>query len=316
MNKKIIALTSATGAMVALYTAVDLVAYHEIFHTNAVILRKINEKQKKRVPKKLQQKEDELAAWTRSRTFQDFEITDKKGRKLKGLYYPAKEESKTFVLCSHGYRSRGRGEFRFVSKFHHDCGHNILLVDHPGAGESDGKYISFGKNESEGLYLWIEFLREKFGDDINIILHGISMGSASVMLLSSDNRILPNVKFIIADCGYTSVEDQFRSVLKAAKVPAFPLLNTVFATNRLVQHFSLKEIQPIEQVKKSLVPILFIHGGRDNFVPTEMVYKLYDACTSEKDLLVVDGAGHGASYKKNPPAYEEKVKTFIEKYIK
>lgn len=311
---KITAIATAAGVLAGAYLGFSSLVYHEIFERNAKLPAKINEDAKKKdtnAPKR----QDERSEWMHKQIFTDYTIKNDRNEMLCAHYLAAQNESKTFVLCSHGYRSRGKGEFRFISKFYHENGYNILLVDHTASGDSEGSNISFGYHESRDLLLWVNFLTQKFGTDINIILHGISMGCATVLLLAGSGKLPENVKFIIADCGYASVRGQFESVLKSINVPAHPLLETVSAINRIKHGFSLSDISPIEAVIKIKIPVLFIHGKRDTFVPASMTKAMYETCTSEKDILLVENAGHAQSYQKNSAAYEEKIIKFTEKYI-
>ena len=63
--------------------------------------------------------------------------------------------------------------------------------------------------------------------------------------------------------------------------------------------------------------MLFIHGGKDDFVPTYMAGKLYEACASaDKKMLIVEGAAHAESYPTDSVAYEGMINEFIDKFIK
>ena len=85
---------------------------------------------------------------------------------------------------------------------------------------------------------------------------------------------------------------------------------------RFKHHYSSKEAAPIKYVANAEVPMLFIHGDQDNFVPFSMLQPLYETCTSaEKDFLVVVGAEHANSVLVNPELYWQKVDSFISKYI-
>lgn len=258
---------------------------------------------------------DERFVWFRQQQFKEYEMTNDRGQRLKGYLIEAETPSETFVLCSHGYRSTGKGEFKYVAKHYHDKNINVFLVDHQAAGQSEGNMISFGYYESKDLVRWTHFLKETFGENIKIILHGVSMGCATATIASASDDLPENVKFTVADCGYTSMNDQFNAVLRSYKVPSFPLVPLTGLWSKAFGKFSYSEVSPLECVKKAKVPMLFIHGADDDFVPTEMVYKLYDACTTEKDLLVVDGAIHAMSYYVNGDACNEKIDSFIEKYI-
>lgn len=183
---------------------------------------------------------------------------------------------------------------------------------------SEGKYIGMGWIEKEDLIHWIEMLTYK-EPDAQIILHGVSMG-ASTCLMASGETLPRNVKAIVADCGYTSVYDIFKLEIanRFEQIPAEPALAVSSLLAKAKVGFTFKEASALEQVKKSKTPTLFIHGSSDNFVPVEMANKLYDACAldeKDKELFIVDGAGHCDSKDINPTDYFKKTDSFINHYI-
>ncbi len=259
---------------------------------------------------------DERSVWFHKQALDEFEIINAKGFRLKGYLLPADDPSDVFVFCSHGYRNCGTGEFHCMAKFYHDKGYNVFLVDHQASGMSEGKYIGFGYHEYRDCLQWLDFMKKHFGSDIQIILHGVSMGSATVMLMAGSGRLPSNVKFVIADCGYTSAYNQFVHNAKGMHVPSFPIIDAANLFNRVISGYDFKDASPIDAVKKASVPMLFIHGANDDFVPTHMVNELYEACASEhKELLIVEGAAHAESYPTDSETYEKMVNGFAEKYI-
>lgn len=315
MNKKVFTSAFVAGA---LYAGIGLLTFYEVTGRNAHITKFFIDSFNKKhpMPSDEPKKEDTTADWLRDfdSKLEQYEITGTLGKPIRGYLIPADEPSDKIIVCSHGYRS-SKGEFRLVSKFLHEQGYNVFLVDHQAAGKSEGKFITFGAYESQDLILWLDFINEKFGKDIKIALYGISMGSASVMLTSNNENLPDNVKLIIADCGYTSVKDEFSFNLKSAMVPDKPLIFIANQFSKSIGKWDFNDVSPLESVKHSKVPILFIHGEDDDFVPTHMVGKLYNACSTEKDLLIVSGAGHACSYEKNSEIYEEKLKEFFAKYF-
>lgn len=315
MNKKtLLALpVAAVGAAAALSGFV----YHEVMNRNAKLYEKIAESTTGEPDAQAIAKEenDERYVWFKEQTFINHERINVRGQKLRGYLIEAGKPSDVYVLCSHGYRADGKGEFRFIAKHYHDLGFNVFIVDHQAAGESEGKRISFGYYESKDIVTWAQYLTETFGKDIKIILHGVSMGCATVTIAGADENLPENVKFIVADCGYTSMNDQFASVLRGAHIPPFPLVPLTELWNRAVEKFRYDDVSPIDAVRKTKLPMLFIHGKEDDFVPTSMAYRLYDACRSDKDILIVDGAIHARSYFVDGDACNEKIDKFVEKYI-
>lgn len=312
MKKKNLALVPAAAAA-AFHLGFSAYTFYEVFGRNAKLPGKINDDIKKNDPARISV--DPRVEWMHNQEFTKFTIKNDRGETLSADFLKADTDSKKFILASHGYRSRGIGEFRFISKFYHEHGYNLLLVDHIASGDSEGKYISFGHYESRDLLLWAKFLIENFGEDISIILHGVSMGCATVLMLAGNYELPENVKFVISDCGYSSAKEQFKSVLDKYHVPSKALISTVFLINKAKCGFSLSDVSPIEAVKKIKIPVLFIHGDKDGLVPLEMAKKMYNTCMTEKELLIVSGAGHAESYRKDPAAYEEKILSFTEKYI-
>lgn len=254
--------------------------------------------------------------WLEGYGYEKYSIVSDRGQKLAGYLMKAEEPSDIYVLGCHGYRSDGKKEFNAFAQYYLKKGINVFLIDHVAAGESEGKYIGFDRYEYADALKWLTFMTETFGKDIQVIVHGVSMGAATVMMMSGAGNLSRNVKFIVSDCGYTSAWDEFEYKLKSLKIPVQPILNTVNAINKHRAGFDFKDTSALESVKKASVPMLFVHGGADAFVPTYMAYILYDACASkDKDLLIVDGADHAQSFIDGQAQYEAKLDEFIDRFI-
>ncbi|MGI6249450.1 MAG: alpha/beta hydrolase [Acutalibacteraceae bacterium] len=244
---------------------------------------------------------------------EDVSIKSSNGLQLKGWFLPSKSGSKRFAVCVHGYRCNGPDEFSHMVPFYHDeLDYNLFLPDNRAHGRSEGNYIGFGALDHKDILLWLKYLIERFGEDIEIILHGISMGAATVMLTNSADSLPPQVKIIIEDCGYSSAIEQFTCQAKEMfGLKSRPLIAAMSLVSKLAAGYFFSEADCVKFMKKAKRPVLFIHGGDDTFVPTYMVYLLHDACTVPKDLLIVDGAVHAFSYYQAPELYQQKVKDFI-----
>ena len=253
--------------------------------------------------------------WLEDYGYERYTINADDGTKLIGYLLKPEKPSKLFAFCAHGYRSEGRREFSGISQYYLSRGFNVFLVDHRAAGESEGKYLGFGYYEAKDSVKWLHFLNDTFGNDISIVIHGVSMGSATVMLMSSDENLPENVKLTVADCGYTSAWDEFTYKLADLKIPEKPLLPIVNAINIKKAGYDFKkDTNALESVKHARLPMLFIHGGADNFVPTFMVYLLFDACSHPvKDMMIVDGADHASSYVVGTQQYGAKIDEMLEK---
>lgn len=233
--------------------------------------------------------------------------------KLHGYKILNKNSTDKWVITVHGYTGKGIQMSSYAKRFY-DIGYNILIPDLRGHGESEGNYIGMGWYDRLDILEWINLIIEE-NENSKIILHGISMGAATVSMVSGE--ILPNnVKAIIADCGYTSVWEQFSHQLKAIySLPNFPVMNASSLVARFKAGYGLKEASALKQVAKSKTPILFIHGDEDDFVPYHMMEELYNATNSEKEKLTIKGAGHAKSSKVNPDLYWSTIENFINKYI-
>lgn len=234
---------------------------------------------------------------------------------LSGLFIPTKETSEKVAIIAHGYSGSNR-DMAPWAKLYWDLGFNLLLPDARGHGDSDGDYIGFGWHERKDYLIWIDKMIEKLGSETKIVLFGLSMGAATVMNVSGEN--LPkNVKAIVADCGYSSVTEELRHQLKRMyKLPHFPLLNLTSFITKVKAGYWFEEANPKNQVQNSNTPILFIHGEKDEFVPTRMTYENYHAANSPKEIYIVPDAKHGYAYVTNKEEYRFRVKRFVEHFMK
>lgn len=255
--------------------------------------------------------------WMEDYGIERHSMVSDRGQLLRGYLLRPKKPSDVYVFGSHGYRSDGKGEWCYFARFYvEEMGYNFFFVDHQSHGESEGEYIGFASHESKDCMKWLGYMTETFGKDIKIFLHGISMGSTTVMLMTGNDNLPENVKFTVADCGFTSAMDEFSYKIETLKLPFKPLIPIISAINHKRAGYDFrKDTDALSAVKNAKVPMLFVHGDKDLFVPTHMVYELHGACSSEKELFIVEGADHAKSYHVDKDGYEAKVKAFAEKYL-
>ena len=228
------------------------------------------------------------------------------------LLLPEKSNGILIIAC-HGARSSGLGEFAFEADYFYNNGFTVLMPEHRGCGISGGSFMGYGTHESKDTLLWLSYAEKRF-PNLSIFLLGVSMGGATVLMMS-DKISGSAVKGIIADCSYTSAWDEFAYQLKKSfHLPAFPLLYICDFLCRITAHYSFKDASPVKCVENSRVPVLFIHGKDDDFVPFYMEKELYDACGSDKEMIAVDGAVHARSYHQNSAFYEQALNNFFKKY--
>lgn len=254
--------------------------------------------------------------WVEDYGYEKHYIMSDRGDGLVGYLMKAKKPSNVYVFGAHGYRSYGKKEFCGFAQYYLSKGINVFFPDHIASGESDGTHCSFGYYEREDCMKWLRYMTDHFGEDIKIILHGVSMGSATVCMMSGRNNLPDNVKFTVADCGFTTADALFKFKLKDLKVPDIGFVKGVNLANKINHGFDFSDIAPVEAVKNARVPMLFVHGKEDNLVPSFMAQELYDNCsTPNKDILIVEGADHAQAHVNGKQEYEDKIDAFIEKYI-
>lgn len=238
-------------------------------------------------------------------------ITSADGLILRGLWLPADQPTGRTAILAHGYASRGSYMGRWA-EFYHRLGYNALLPDARGHGDSDGRHICFGWLDRLDCLRWIRFVTGRVGPDSEIVLHGVSMGGATV-LMTSGEALPENVRFVISDCAYTSARDVLAyQMTRLFRLPTFPILPLASLICKLRAGFSYDEASALRQVTKSRTPTLFIHGRKDKFVPTEMVHRLHAACAAPKELFIVPEAGHGLAFATDPEGYAARVSRFIQ----
>ena len=219
-----------------------------------------------------------------------------------------------WVILCHGYRSSGDSMAEQASMFF-QRGFSVLVPDARGHGESEGDAIGMGWLERRDIVGWASSIAAA-DPDAEIILYGVSMGGTTVMMASGEADLPRHVKLIIEDCGYTSVLDEFREQLNQQfGLPPFPLLYVTSGISKLKAGYFFGEASAVEQLKKCQLPILFIHGEEDTFVPYSMLDELYAAAAGPKEKLSVPGATHGAASKEDPEVYWTTIDRFIAQHL-
>lgn len=252
-------------------------------------------------------------AWLKEHNAQDVYVQSKDGLKLHAYWIPA-EDARGTVLLAHGYRSTFLVDFGLAFAFYHALGMNILVPHQRSHGKSEGRYITFGVKESEDMQCWIDYHNKTYGD-YQMVLSGLSMGASTVLYLA-DQTLPDNVKCIIADCGFTSpkaiLDAVFRSVVH---IPSGATLLVTDVLTRIFAKFSLNQKDTRKILTSAKLPVLMIHGEADDYVPCFMTKQGFEACAGEKELLIVEGAGHGLSCLVDKETYTKRIFAFLEKHL-
>lgn len=248
-----------------------------------------------------------------SKECEEVEITSYDGLRLIGHWYPC-ENAKRIIIAMHGWRSSWSRDFGMISEFWHDNGCSVLFAEQRGQNNSGGDYMGFGLLERYDCLEWIHWVNKYTGGGLPIYLGGASMGAATV-LMTAGLELPSNVKGIIADCGFTSPYAIWKHVVQNNLHLPYGLYRA--AANDLCKKrikMDTKAYSTVDAMKKCKVPVLFIHGTDDHFVPVEMTYENYKACRAPKRLFVVPGAEHGMSYYVDKNGYEKNLIEFWSAY--
>lgn len=238
---------------------------------------------------------------------QEIYIDSDYGYKIHGFFFPNNNSKKIMILC-HGITWSLYGSVKYMDIFL-KRGFAVFIYDHRNHGLSGGKDTSFGYYEKFDLKKCTDWLFNKLGTDIIVGLHGESMGAGTVLQnIAIDMRI----KFCIDDCGYSDAEELFKYRLaKDYNIKKFPLVKLSSIICKIRVGWNFKNVSPITSLPKVNIPILFIHGEEDDYVPTVMCKQMYLVKNGYKDMYIVPGAGHADSYSKNSEEYEKRVHNFL-----
>ena len=256
---------------------------------------------------------NETGARLLEKNIKEVEITSRDGLRLVGHWYPC-ENAKRIIVAMHGWRSAWYMDFGMIADFWHNEGCSILFAEQRGQNKSEGEYMTFGYMERYDCLDWVNFVNERTESKFPVYLAGVSLG-ASTVLMTAGLDLPENVKGVIADCGFSSAYGIWSHVVKVNMKLSYGLRGKVIDAY-CKKHIGAtsKEISTVEAMKKTKLPILFIHGSDDTFVPVDMSYENYKACAAPKYLLVVPGAIHGQSYDVDQEKYESANKFFWNKY--
>ena len=246
--------------------------------------------------------------WGRQDGIEKVEILSEDGYRLKGVLMQTLDDAAEAGHKSDGGTPEAMYGYAYWYWTH---GYSVLAPDFRCQGESEGDYIGLGATDSEDLAGWVELILER-DPEAEIVLHGLSMGASTALLYCGRENVPDNIKAVISDCAYTDAYSMFQEKIGSwFHLPAFPVVDSAELMIRLRAGYDLKETSPLKAVSSSKVPTLFIHGKEDRMIPVSMCRELYDAAACEKEIMVVEGAGHAQAADKDPAHYFEEVERFL-----
>ena len=224
------------------------------------------------------------------------------------------EDTNKWVILLHGYTGWKEEMYQF-GYWYYNQGFHVLVPDLRAQGESEGDFIGMGWTDHIDCEQWIQYILSQT-PDAQIVLHGQSMGAATALMMSGDQASSDHVVAVISDCAYTDAYTMFEDKIgEWFGLPAFPLEDSACIMLQLRGGYNLKDASAINAVKQSDIPTLFIHGDKDAMIDVAMAYELYDSATCDKELLIIEDAGHAQAQDKNPELYYATVSSFIGNYI-
>lgn len=240
---------------------------------------------------------------------EEVRIASHDGLRLHGVVVKAEQPSPKWVILVHGYTTSLPASIPFMDMFREE-GFNVLLVDQRRHGKSEGKYTTYGYHEKHDVAAWVRYIKDAYGENCVVGLHGVSLGGGTVLEYLS----LPeaDAKFVIADCPYSDLTRLMHHQLQRLNhLPAALFLPLVNARMRKRAGFTLDQVSPVRSVQSSKIPVMFIHGAKDNYIPPSMSEELFAAKTGAKRLLLIQDATHGFALDADPALYKRSVQEFV-----
>ncbi len=248
--------------------------------------------------------------WLETSDNEAVNITAFDGAELYGQMF-LQENSDLWALVLHGYGSYSVEMLDLGRRFY-DEGYNVIVPDMRGNSKSGGEYITFGSLDKYDISSWVDYIVGR-NDEAEIVLHGSSMGAASVLMAVGENTLPSNVFAAVSDSAYTEVEQVIADIMKnRLYIPKFPLLYSTLWVAELHTGMDLTDISPKDAVQGGTLPILFMHSGGDEIIPPYMAQELYDSYTGTKDILITPDANHISGRYSDPDGYYSKLFEFIE----
>ena len=210
-----------------------------------------------------------------------------------------------YMIISHGYTDNRMGALKYVNMYL-DLGFNCIVYDLRGHGENEPTFTTYGIREGQDIAELVTDTRSRYGVS-RLGLHGESLGAASTI---TSLKYKPEIDFVVADCGFSDIDNVLREGYKNANVPTF-LVDMADIGARLRYHYSLKKMRPIDSLDDNEIPVLFIHGSEDNFILPKNSEDMSRRTCGYSELHFIEGAGHAESVLVSPDIYAETVSGYL-----
>ena len=255
---------------------------------------------------------NETVAWLKTVSSNRISVMSGDGYRLVASEFLTGKDSHVWVLMLHGYTGWKEEMYPFA-RWYYEEGYHVIVPDLRCQGESEGDFIGMGWTDHYDCMLWIDYILKQ-DQEAEIVLHGQSMGAATALMMTGEEKLPDNVIAVVSDCAYTDAYSMFGEKIKEwFGLPAFPLVDSACLVLKLRGGYELKAASAVNAVAKSRVPILFIHGKDDAMINVQMSKDLYAAAGGCKELLIVEDAGHAQAQDKQPELYYGTIRAFLQK---
>lgn len=213
-----------------------------------------------------------------------------------------------YMLISHGYTDNHIGSLKYT-RMYLELGFNVILYDLRGHGENEPTFCTYSIRERRDLEALIRDSRARYPEAKVLGIHGESLGSATSIAVL---EYKPPIDFVVADCGFSEITTVMQGGLKGMHLPAW-LVHWASVCAKLRFGYYYHQMRPIDSLADNRIPILFIHGDKDDFIIPAHSQKMQQATKGYSELHLIPGATHAASVLTAPEDYNRYVQAFLEK---
>ncbi len=236
----------------------------------------------------------------------DYTVKSYDGYELHARFLRCPEHSGKYVIISHGYTDNRIGSLKYA-KLYIALGYSCIIYDLRGHGLNQPTFTTYGIREGKDIAELVKDTRARYNDIQLLGLHGESLGAASTV---TSLQYKPEVDFVVADCGFSDIDNVLREGYKNAGAPTF-LIDVADFGAKIRYHYSLKKMRPIDSLEDNELPILFIHGADDTFILPKNSEDMAARTKGYSEFHIIQGAGHAESILNQPEEYERIVRAFL-----